>query len=142
LKTHIAEIARLAWITWTASLYPDFSPLARDREESDLRLWKLKQEKPVVAQAIPPQGDYPKRNNSNTTTKLWIRKRQTVNTNNQSAQVFWKQTRWNLSNVKNQEIIFKSFEYIKAIIVDYYYLTSYWRNQPPDSQIILWSRWK
>jgi len=55
----------------------------------------------VVAQALPQQEENPKINNSNSTT-LRIQKlnKLSITINNQTAQVFWKETRWNLSNVK------------------------------------------
>lgn len=54
-------------------------------------------------QTLPHQEYYPKKNNSNPKK----------NVNNYNAQVFWKQTRWNLSNVKNQEKFSRVVEYIK-----------------------------
>jgi hypothetical protein len=52
----------------------------------------------VVAQALPQQEENLKRNNSNSATiRIQKLNKLSITINNQSAQVFWKETRWNLS---------------------------------------------
>jgi hypothetical protein len=72
----------------------------------------------VVAQALPQQEEYLKRNNSNSTTNCEFKlNKQTVNNNNQSAQVFWKQTRWNLSKCQKSRNIFQELLNILKILL-------------------------